>query len=217
MPTVWRHTQIKSGLILAHVDIYIYIYRTCVCILYIYIISLLKIMKNPHQVDGFQSIEKIHISKKRKRISSHGCWSVSFVDFTRVVTVCFGMAPRRAFGGRSARGESHSRAVDDVRIVYVQHTHTHLCVYLSILQYVCRMIYIYIYIYIVFYMLMHVYMQWILYFIHVGSLYFGPSAAPRPPSSIHSTLKVRALHKKDAVFEALILFIYKYIHLSESI
>ena len=85
-------------------------------------------MKNPHQVDGFQSIEKIHISKKRKRISSHGCWSVSFVDFTRVVTVCFGMAPRRAFGGRSARGESHSRAVDDVRIVYVQHTHTPMCI-----------------------------------------------------------------------------------------
>lgn len=63
-------------------------------------------------------------------------------------------------------------------------------------------------------MCMHLYMQWILYFIHVGSLYFGPSATPRPPSSIHSTLKVRALHKKDAVFEALIyIYIYVLIYL----
>lgn len=51
----------------------------------------------------------------------------------------------------AARGESHSRAVDYVRFWYMCiYIHTHLCVYLYILQYVCRILDIIIYIYIYF-------------------------------------------------------------------
>jgi hypothetical protein len=173
MPTVWRHTQIKSGLILAHVDIYIYTYRTCVCYIhiehvyayYIYYIPtknhekstsswwFSKHRKSPYFQATKEDLKPWMLVSELRRLhpGRHRLLRHSARLSGRVVTRADyrdGSVRRKRL---AARGESHSRAVDYVRFWYIRiYIHTHLCVYLYILQYVCRILDIIIYIYIYF-------------------------------------------------------------------